>query len=111
MPFRSVALRRAGRLWLAERQSVVYAGRQRRIGAYAGGTAGASGWQLIGNFPVDGASQVNSIVAQGSGVVAVGTIADDTATCIADTNNGHVWTTTDGITWVPGPADPLPRQT
>jgi hypothetical protein len=73
------------------------------------GTSGApssgSGWQLIGNFPVDGASQVNSIVANGAGFVAVGTISDDSASCAADINNGHVWTTTDGRTWVPQAAD------
>jgi hypothetical protein len=72
----------------------------------AGATAG-SGWQLISNFPLDGAAQVNAIVAQAGGFVAVGTIADDTATCIADINNGHVWTTSDGLTWVPAPADPF----
>ena len=77
------------------------------LGPTPAGTAAGDGWRLIGNFPVDGASQVNSIVAQGSGFVAVGTIFDDSATCIADFNDGHVWTSSDGLTWVPAPADPF----
>ncbi len=75
--------------------------------ATSGAPAGGSGWQLISNFPTDGAAQVNAVVASGTGFVAVGTISDDGATCTSDINNGHVWTTTDGQTWVPSAADPF----
>ena len=73
----------------------------------SGAPAGGTGWQLISNFPIDGASQVNAVVARRDGFVAVGTVSDDSATCIADQNNGHVWSTTDGQTWVPEPPDPF----
>ena len=62
---------------------------------------------MISKFPVDGASQVNAVVARRDGFVAVGTVSDDSAICIADANNGHVWSTTDGQTWVPEPPDPF----
>lgn len=62
-------------------------------------------WQLVGNFPANGAAQVNAFVASGSGFVAVGTRADDSATCSADVNHGRVWTTTDGMVWTSSPDD------
>jgi hypothetical protein len=73
----------------------------------SGGNTSGTAWQLLSNFPTDGAAQVNAVVAKGNGFVAVGTISDDAATCNSDINNGHVWTSTDGRTWVPGAGDPF----
>jgi hypothetical protein len=66
---------------------------------------GAGGWQLVGNFPAAGAAQVNSVVANGAGFVAVGTREDEAASCPADLNHGRVWSTGDGMTWAPLPDD------
>jgi hypothetical protein len=63
------------------------------------------GWQLLGDFPASGTAQVNSIVANGSGFVAVGTRVDEAATCLADLNHGRVWSTSDGRAWASIPDD------
>jgi hypothetical protein len=62
------------------------------------------------NFPVNGAGLVNSIAATGNGFVAVGTKSDIDTACLADMNQGRVWTSGDGLNWTSS-ADPTFAQT